>query len=104
MRNNKKTITSKSFVYKTEIIGRTSNNNGKWKTEVLDPLKYLSNFVRSLDLLLINFEIELDLTWSKYCVISQVSRTFASVDPIANPVEYEAKIAKTWATFEILKC
>ena len=51
--------------------------------------------MRSLDLLLINFEIELDLTWSKYCVISQVSRTFASVDPIANPVEYEAKIAKT---------
>ena len=40
MINNKKTITSKSFVYKTEIIGRTSNNNGKWKTEVLDPLKY----------------------------------------------------------------
>ena len=104
MINNKKTITSKSFVYKTEIIGRTSNNNGKWKTEVLDPLKYFSNFVRSLDLLLINFEIELDLTWSKYCVISQVSRTFGAVDPIANPVEYEAKIAKTWATFEILKC
>ena len=51
--------------------------------------------MRSLDLLLINFEIELDLTWSKYCVISQVSRTFGAVDPIANPVEYEAKIAKT---------
>ena len=29
MINNKKTITSKSFVYKAEIIGRTSNNNGK---------------------------------------------------------------------------
>ena len=67
-------------------------------------IKILSNFVRSLDLLLINFEIELDLTWSKYCVISQVWRTFGAVDPIANAVEYEAKIATTWATFEILKC
>ena len=101
MINNKKTITSKSFVYKTEIIGRTSNNNGKWKTEVLDPLKYFSNFVRSLDLLLINFEIELDLTWSEYCVISQVSRTFRAVYPNAYPGKYEAKIAKIWAKFQI---
>ena len=64
-------------------------------------IKILSNFVRSLDLLLINFEIELDLTWSKYFVISQVSRTFGAVDPIANPVEYEAVAATTEATFEI---
>ena len=86
MINNKKTITSKSFVYKTEIIGRTSNNNGKWKAEVLDPLKYLSNFWRSLDFPLINCEIELDLKWSKCCEISQVSRTFRAVDANANPV------------------
>ena len=33
------------------------------------PLKYLSNFWRTLDMLLINCEINLDLNWSKRCVI-----------------------------------
>ena len=42
--------------------------------EVAFPLKYLSNFWRSLDWSLIACEIELDLTWSKYCVISEISR------------------------------
>ena len=42
--NNNKTITSKSFEYKTNIIGNTSNNNNVLDTEVAVPLKYLSNF------------------------------------------------------------
>ena len=33
------------------------------------PLKYLSNFWRTLEMLLINCEIELILTWSADCVI-----------------------------------
>ena len=39
--------------------------------EVFVPLKYLSNFWRCLDLLLINCEIELDLSWSRNCIISE---------------------------------
>ena len=39
------------------------------------PLKYLSNFWRSLSIPLINCEIELILTWFKNCVlISKVTR------------------------------
>ena len=38
-------------------------------TEVVVPLKYLSNFWRSLDLSLINCEIELGLKWAKNCVL-----------------------------------
>ena len=34
------------------------------------PLKYLSNFWRTLEMPLINCEVELILTWSKNCVIS----------------------------------
>ena len=34
-------------------------------------LKHLSNFWRSLDLPLINCEIELDLSWTKDCVLSE---------------------------------
>ena len=33
------------------------------------PLKYLSNFWRTLEIPLINCEIDLILTWSKNCVI-----------------------------------
>ena len=66
--NNNKT-TSKSFDYKTKSIGCILNNNCRLYAEVVVPLKYLSNFWRSLDLPSINCEIELDLTWSKYCVI-----------------------------------
>ena len=34
------------------------------------PLKYLSNFWRTLEMLLINSEVNLILTWSSTCVIS----------------------------------
>ena len=34
-------------------------------------MKYLSNFCRSLDLHLIKCEIDLDLSWSKNCVLSE---------------------------------
>ena len=34
------------------------------------PLKYLSNFRRTLEMPLINFEINLILTWSSTCVIT----------------------------------
>ena len=50
---------------------------------------------------LINCEIELDLRWSKHCVISEVSRTFREVDPNANPVVYEVATARTKAIFQI---
>ena len=45
-----KTITSKSFEYKIKIIGRTPADNNTLDSEVVVPLRYLSNFWRSLDL------------------------------------------------------
>ena len=33
------------------------------------PLKYLSNFWRTLEMLLINYEISLQLKWSRKCII-----------------------------------
>ena len=53
------------------------NNNGNIvdfdganaTVEIMVPLKYLSNFWRTLDMPLINSEIELILTWSRNCVI-----------------------------------
>ena len=58
------------------MIRSTLNNNRRLNAEVVAPLKYLSNFRRSLDSPLINCETELELTWLKYRVISEVSKTF----------------------------
>ena len=77
---------SESFKYKTSITGNTynidekitdddgnevdnpkydANKVGKNETEVVIPLKHLSNFWKTLNISLINCEIELILTWSK---------------------------------------
>ena len=71
--NNNKTITSKSFEFKTKLKGSTPDDNNILDAEVVVPLNYLSNFWRSLDLPLINCETEVDLPWSKECIISEIS-------------------------------
>ena len=65
---------SESFKYKTSITGNTYNVGvgeacydaikvGKNETEVVIPLKHLRNFWRTLNIPLINCEVELILTW-----------------------------------------
>ena len=101
--NNYKTITSKSFEYKTKLTGSTPNDINTLNTEVVVSLKYLSNFWRFLDLPLINCEIELYLTCSKECIISEISITpRVAGNPNANPpVLAVAAIQTTGATFQI---
>ena len=62
------TNTTESFKFKTKITGQT-NNNGRIDVETIVPLKYVSNFWRTLEMPLINCEVELILTWSAGCVI-----------------------------------
>ena len=59
MINNNKT-TSKSFEYKTKMIGSMPNNNNMLDATVVFPVKYLINYWRSIDFPLINCEIEVD--------------------------------------------
>ena len=80
--NDNKTMTSRSFVHKAKIIVGTPINNNTLNTELVVPLKYLSNFWRSLDLPLVVCEIEFDLPWLTECIISQILRTTAMA---ANP-------------------
>ena len=61
---------SESFKCKIEITGKTPNNNNVKNVEIMVPLKYLSNFWRTLEMPLINSEINLILTWSSTCVIT----------------------------------
>ena len=53
-----------SFKIKEEIKGKTGSNDTK-NVEIMVPLKYLSNFLRTREMLLINFKINLDLNLSK---------------------------------------
>ena len=57
-----------SFNFKTKITGQT-NDNGIINVEIMVPLKYLSNFWRTLEMPLINCEVELIYNWSANCVI-----------------------------------
>ena len=57
---------SDSFNYKTSITGKLEGNDAeKEDIKTVVPLKFLSNFWRSLRIPLINCEISLDLRWSK---------------------------------------
>ena len=75
---------SESFKYKTSITGNTynigdgeegydANKVGKNETEVVIPLKHLSNFWTTLNIPLINCEVELILTWSKICALADMT-------------------------------
>ena len=59
-----------SFKYKASIIGNTNNNGRKSKVKIVVPLKYLSNFWRSLEMPLINCKIKFSLGWYEKRILS----------------------------------
>ena len=79
--NNLAQNNSTSFDYKIKLLGdpEVNNNIAKRNVKVFVPLKYLSNFFRSLEIPLINCKIKLNLTWKKDCVLS------TDADDAANP-------------------
>ena len=58
---------SESFKYKLKFTGETPNNIATKDVEIAVPLKYLSNFWRSLELSLIFCDVE--LRWKKNCIL-----------------------------------
>ena len=72
--NNNKKKTCKSFEYKTKLIESTPVDNNTLDREIVVPLKNLSNFWRLFELPLINRRIEIDLRWTTFCIISEISR------------------------------
>ena len=114
---------SESSKYKTGITGNTynvgagesgydENNVGQNETviplkkvvievvmenEADIPLKYLSNFWRSSNIPLINCELELILTWSKKCVLADITEEDAEGDnpAIVTPTKLKFEITDT---------
>ena len=67
------------------------------------PLKYLSNFWRTLNIPLIYWEVPFDLTWSKDCVLTSKSYRVAIAAEGDNPA-VERINNPTTATFKIKDC
>ena len=66
------------FKFKTKIAGRRRSNGTK-SAAIRVPLKYLSNVWRTLEMLLINCQINLTLTWSNKCFI--INNPIAGQEP-----------------------
>ena len=96
--------------YKAIIIGYTYNiadgddeydekKVGKNEIEIVVSLKHLSNFWRTLDVTLINCEIDLILSWSKNCVLADMTVRAAGnnddLPVIVAPIELEFQIKDT---------
>ena len=73
---------SSSFKYKIKLLGNVTRDAvdaagvRRLNVKVVVPLKYLSNFFRSLEMSLISRKIKLNLTWKKECVLSTGNDVF----------------------------
>ena len=70
---NNNTEDSQSFKSKVKIMGKAPNDGNSKNVQTIVPLKYLSNFWRILEMLLINCETNLILSSSIYCVVTNSS-------------------------------
>ena len=95
---------SQSFKNKAPLLGKpadaVANTNNSVKIVV--PLKYLSNFWRSLEMPLINCKVYLELNWIEDCILSSAgdSAKFAITDaklhvPIVTLSTKDCKFGKT---------
>ena len=78
---------SASFKYKASILGKATDAYGNDRSlknaKIAVPLKYISSFFRSLQLLLINCKIHLELNWNNNCVMYGAD-TYAGGDNVNN--------------------
>ena len=72
---NNNIVHSESFKFKINISGKTPVDVYTKDVKITVLLKYLSTFWRTLEMSLINCEINLILTWSENCVISATGKT-----------------------------
>ena len=61
---------TESVKSKVKITGNIPNNGNKTDTEIIVPLKYVSNFGKTFEMPLINCEVNLILMWSLTCLIN----------------------------------
>ena len=67
------TADSSSFKYKSSLLRTPKATGALENAKIVVPLKYLSNFFRSLEMPLINCKIHLKSNWTKNCVMSSAA-------------------------------
>ena len=73
---NNNITNSESFKYKTKITEKSPAAGNRKDVQIAKPSKLLSNFWRTLEMPLINYEINLILTWSTlYVICSATGKT-----------------------------
>ena len=73
-----------------DAINYDPNMSAKIKDfEIAVPLKYLSNFWKTLDIPLINCEASLTLTWSANCVVTSLEKRLVTAAQGDNPAVYD---------------
>ena len=70
MPNDDSITNSQSFKFKTKITGKTPANSNTKNFEIVVPLKYLTNFWRTLEVSLFNYESNLNWIWRADGIIS----------------------------------
>ena len=92
---------SKSFDYTTSITEKLEGIDTTKNVEIAVPLKYLSNFWRTLDLPLINCEVSLTLTWAANFVLRSKAKRDADINAgpavvaINNPTGAKFEVSHT---------
>ena len=107
---NKNVINSKSFNYKTSITGSTYNvprritgaDGATKEVEIAVPLKHLGNFWNSLNILLVNCEVSLALSWSANGVITSMEKRLVTAAKGGNTAVYGDSTES--AAFKIKDC
>ena len=98
---NVTTADSLSFKHKSSFFKTLENDgNGVFKNvKIAGPLKYLSNFWRSLQIPLTSCKTHLELNWSKDCVMSTIADTTFKITNTKYTFQlllYQAKIMQNW--------
>ena len=89
---------SKSFKSKIKITENTPADGNTKDVEIIVPLKYLSNFWRTLEMPLINCKVNLILTWSSTCAITNSTGVgrFAITETKLYVLLYQLKIMQNY--------
>ena len=105
---NKTSVTGNTYNAGADEANYNANKVGKNKTEFVVPLKHLSNFWKSLNIPLINCEVELILTCSRNCVLADMTERAAGNNnarpAIVAPTGLEFKMTDKNCMFLLLLC
>ena len=85
-----------------KVTNNDSNDNNTKDIEIVVPLKYLKTFEevwRTLDMPLINCEINLILIWSENCILTDITQ--AAIPAQGDNPERPAINAATYAIFKV---